>query len=69
MIFLDDELARREACDEFKRQCVLRALERNYWNVSRPARELGVHRSTVLATPTLWGVRRPGGAHERTASP
>ena len=50
----------REACDEFERQYILRALERVHWNVSRAARVLGVHRNTILTKLTAWGVRRPG---------
>jgi hypothetical protein len=37
--------------------------------VSRAARLLGVHRNTVLAKLTAWGVQRPGaGADGRSAS-
>jgi DNA-binding NtrC family response regulator len=49
----------REACDRFERQYVLRVLERAGWNVSRTARMLGVHRNTVLAKLSTWGVQRP----------
>ena len=50
----------KEACDQFERQYVLRALERVHWNVSRAARLLGVHRNTILAKLASWGIRRPG---------
>jgi DNA-binding NtrC family response regulator len=61
-----DTLPLREACDEFERQYVVRALERTQWNVSRAARQLGVHRNTVLAKLAVWGVQRPGGAEGRS---
>ena len=57
----------REACDQFERQYVLRTLERMQWNVSRAARQLGVHRNTVLAKLTTWGVQRPGSPDGRAA--
>jgi DNA-binding NtrC family response regulator len=57
----DDGMPLREACDRFERQYVLRALERVQWNVSRAARLLGVHRNTVLAKLSAWGVQRPAG--------
>jgi two-component system response regulator AtoC len=63
-----DTLPLREACDEFERQYVLRTLEASHWNVSRTARQLGVHRNTVLAKLALWGVQRPGSGEDRTAS-
>jgi transcriptional regulator of acetoin/glycerol metabolism len=37
-------------------------LERVQWNMSRAARLLGVHRNTVLAKVSAWGVQRPGSA-------
>ena len=57
----------REACDHFERQYVLRALEGVHWNVSRAARLLGVHRNTVLAKLSGWGVRRPGSDKDESA--
>jgi two-component system, NtrC family, response regulator AtoC len=64
----DDGLPLREACDRFERQYVLRVLERVQWNVSRAARLLGVHRSTVPVKLSAWGVQRPGaGADGRSA--
>jgi len=64
-----DSLPLREALDEFERQYVLRTLEGTQWNVSRTARQLGVHRNTVLAKLATWGVQRPGTPEDRTASP
>jgi DNA-binding NtrC family response regulator len=58
----------REACDEFERQYVQRALERCQWNVSRAARQLGVHRNTVLSKLAAWGVQRPSPPEERSMS-
>jgi DNA-binding NtrC family response regulator len=63
-----DTLPLREACDEFERQYVVRTLERTHWNVSRTARQLGVHRNTVLAKLATWGVQRPGAAEGRSMS-
>jgi DNA-binding NtrC family response regulator len=56
----DTGLPLRDACDQFERQYVLRTLERVHWNVSRGARLLGVHRNTVLAKLSAWGIQRPG---------
>jgi DNA-binding NtrC family response regulator len=65
-----DTLPLREAADQFERQYVVRTLERAHWNVSRAARQLGVHRNTVLAKLTAWGVQRPGPPPEgRSATP
>jgi DNA-binding NtrC family response regulator len=58
----------RDACDQFERQYVLRVLERVHWNVSRAARLLEVHRNTVLAKLSAWGVRRPGSARDESAA-
>jgi DNA-binding NtrC family response regulator len=58
----------REACDEFERQYVMLSLERTQWNVSRAARQLGVHRNTVLAKLAAWGVQRPGTPEGRSMS-
>jgi two-component system, NtrC family, response regulator AtoC len=63
-----DTLPLREACDQFERQYVLRMLERTQWNVSRTARQLGVHRNTVLAKLAAWRVQRPGPPEERSMS-
>jgi transcriptional regulator of acetoin/glycerol metabolism len=46
----------------------MRTLERTHWNVSRTARQLGVHRNTVLAKLATWGVQRPGAAEGRSMS-
>jgi two-component system response regulator AtoC len=64
----DTGLLLREACEQFERQYVLRVLERVGWNVSRGARLLGVHRNTVLAKLTAWGIQRPGNAEGRSVS-
>jgi two-component system, NtrC family, response regulator AtoC len=64
----DSGLPLREACDQFERQYVLRVLERCSWNVSRAARLLGVHRNTVLAKLSGWGVRRPVDPEGRSIS-
>jgi DNA-binding NtrC family response regulator len=64
----DTGLPLREACEQFERQYVLRVLERVGWNVSRGARLLGVHRNTVLAKLSAWGVQRPGTPEGRSAS-
>ncbi len=63
-----DALPLREACEQFERQYVLRTLERVHWNVSRAARHLGVHRNTVLAKLSMWGVHRPGADAGRSAT-
>jgi DNA-binding NtrC family response regulator len=55
----------REAREQFERQYVLRALEGVGWNQSRAARELGLHRNTLLAKLAGWGVRRPPSEDER----
>jgi DNA-binding NtrC family response regulator len=57
----DTGLPLAEARTQFERQYVLRVLERVGWNVSRAARLLGVHRNTVIARLSMWGVQRPGG--------
>jgi DNA-binding NtrC family response regulator len=57
----DSGLPLRDACDRFERQYVLRVLDQVQWNVSRAARMLGVHRNTILAKLSAWGVQRPGG--------
>ncbi|MGH7313593.1 MAG: sigma-54-dependent transcriptional regulator [Candidatus Rokuibacteriota bacterium] len=64
----DTGLLLREACEQFERQYVLRVLERVGWNVSRGARLLGVHRNTVLAKLTAWGMKRPGNPEGRSVS-
>ena len=64
----DTGLPLREACEQFERQYILRVLERVGWNVSRAARLLGVHRNTVLAKLSAWGIQRPGSAEGRSLS-
>jgi DNA-binding protein Fis len=46
----------------------LRVLDQVQWNVSRAARMLGVHRNTILAKVSAWGVQRPGGGEGRSLS-
>jgi DNA-binding NtrC family response regulator len=58
----------REAMGQFERQYILRVLERVGWNVSRAARELGVHRNTILAKLSGWGIHRPASADGRSLS-
>ena len=58
----------RDAMQQFERQYILRVLERVGWNVSRAARLLGVHRNTVLAKLSAWGIQRPSGADGRSLS-
>jgi len=64
----DTVLPLREASDQFERQYVLRVLERVSWNVSRAARMLGVHRNTVLAKLSGWGLKRPADPEGRSIS-
>jgi DNA-binding NtrC family response regulator len=58
----------RDAMAQFERQYILRVLERVGWNVSRAARELGVHRNTILAKLSAWGIQRPTSADGRSLS-
>ncbi|HUM16887.1 MAG TPA: sigma-54 dependent transcriptional regulator [Candidatus Nitrosotalea sp.] len=51
-------LTLKDARDRFEQAYVLRALERCDWNQSRAARELGVHRNTLIARLATWGFRR-----------
>ena len=64
----DTGLPLREAWEQFERQYVLRVLEGAQWNVSRAARLLGVHRNTVLAKLSGWGIQRPAGPEGRSLS-
>jgi DNA-binding NtrC family response regulator len=64
----DVALPLREACDQFERQYVMRVLEGSHWNVSRAARLLGVHRNTILAKLSGWGLHRPGSGDHRVVS-
>jgi DNA-binding NtrC family response regulator len=63
----DNGLPLRQACEEFERQYVLRALENVQWNVSRAGRLLGVHRNTILSKLAGWGIQRPGTTDRRPA--
>ena len=58
----------RDAMGQFERQYILRVLERVGWNVSRAARDLGVHRNTILAKLSAWGLQRPSSADGRSLS-
>ena len=58
----------RDAMSQFERQYILRVLERVGWNVSRAARDLGVHRNTILAKLSAWGLQRPSSASGRSLS-
>ena len=58
----------RDAMGQFERQYMLRVLERVGWNVSRAARDLGVHRNTILAKLSAWGLQRPSSADGRSLS-
>ncbi|MBI2158536.1 MAG: sigma-54-dependent Fis family transcriptional regulator [Candidatus Rokubacteria bacterium] len=64
----DTGLPLREACEQFERQYILRVLEGVQWNVSRAARLLGVHRNTVLAKLSGWGIQRPAAGDGRSLS-
>ena len=64
----DTGLPLREACEQFERQYILRVLEGVQWNVSRAARLLGVHRNTVLAKLSGWGIQRPAAGDGRSFS-
>jgi two-component system response regulator AtoC len=64
----DTGLPLREACEQFERQYILRVLEGVQWNVSRAARLLGVHRNTVLAKLSGWGIQRPATGDGRSLS-
>jgi two-component system response regulator AtoC len=61
----DEGLPLREAREQFEQQYVLRVLERVAWNQSRAARQLGLHRNTLLAKLAAWGMRRPGPDEDR----
>jgi DNA-binding NtrC family response regulator len=58
----------RDAMGQFERQYILRVLERVGWNVSRAARDLGVHRNTILAKLSAWGIQRPASGEGRSLS-
>ena len=58
----------REAMEQFERQYILRVLERVGWNMSRAARLLGVHRNTVFAKLSAWGIQRPASGGGRSLS-
>ena len=64
----DTGLPLREACEQFERQYILRVLEGVQWNVSRAARLLGVHRNTILAKLSGWGIQRPAAGDGRSLS-
>ena len=58
----------REAMEQFERQYILRVLERVGWNMSRAARLLGVHRNTVFAKLSAWGIQRPASGGGKSLS-
>jgi DNA-binding NtrC family response regulator len=62
------EINGSDLTEQFERQYILRVLERVGWNVSRAARLLGVHRNTVLAKLSAWGIQRPSSADGRSLS-
>ncbi len=49
---------RREAADRLERAFVLEALERNGWNVTRAAREVGMERTNMHALMKKYGIKR-----------
>jgi DNA-binding NtrC family response regulator len=62
----DIGLPLKDACDQFERQYVLRALDQLQWNVSGAARALGVHRNTIVQKLAAWGLHRPAADTDRT---
>jgi two-component system, NtrC family, response regulator AtoC len=64
----DTGLSLKDACEQFERQYVLRALDRVQWNVSGAARMLGVHRNTIITKLCAWGLHRPGSSGDRAAA-
>jgi len=61
----DVGLPLKDACEQFERQYVLRALDQLQWNVSGAARALGVHRNTIVQKLAAWGLHRPGAEPDR----
>lgn len=57
----DPSLPLKEACEQFERDYVMRAVQDAAWNITGAARVLGVHRNTVVKKLAAWGLRRPGG--------
>ena len=55
----DIGLPLKDACEQFERQYVLRALDQLQWNVTGTARALGVHRNTIVQKLAAWGLHRP----------
>jgi transcriptional regulator of acetoin/glycerol metabolism len=46
----------------------MRVLEGSHWTMSRAARLLRVHRNTILAKLSGWGLHRPGSGNPRVVS-
>jgi DNA-binding NtrC family response regulator len=63
----EDELPLKEACEQFEREYVLRAVHRQGWNLSGAARALGVHRNTILRKLDAWGLQRPSDEEEASS--
>ena len=55
----DIGLPLKDACEQFERQYVLRALDQLQWNVTGAARALSVHRNTIVQKLAAWGLHRP----------
>jgi two-component system response regulator AtoC len=62
----DIGLPLKDACEQFERQYVLRALDQLQWNVTGAARALGVHRNTIVQKLAAWGLHRPAADPDRS---
>lgn len=45
---IPEGLSLSKACDEFEKQFLMKSLSDNYWNQSKTAKQLGVHRNTLV---------------------